>query len=198
MRQANRGFTLLELLVVMAIIGFLAAALTIASAGLKQRSKIEKTGALVRRVDAGCEAYFTHFQDYPADYAKLTAADIKSGKVWPLIHHDKYLYDYLAKPMTVVEGFQATGSKLRNLDPFVEMKDSEVKGPDTGKHTVQALDAWGGPLWYDLPGHPHGANFPDRTQKFEIVSDGPNLINDSILDQLNPVDDVTDWAYDRK
>ncbi|MCE9584296.1 MAG: type II secretion system GspH family protein [Planctomycetes bacterium] len=198
MIRLNRGFTLLELLVVIAIIGFLAATLTIAAAGLKQRANIEKTAALIRRMDAGCEAYFTKFQDYPSDYAKLTAADKKSGKVWPAIKSDKYLFDYLAKPMTVTEGFTSAGSKVRDLSPFVEMKDSEVLGPDSGPHSVQCLDAWEGPIWYELPGYAHGTNFPDRSAKFDLTSCGANKVGDSLIDKINPLDDVTNWTFDRK
>jgi len=206
MRRTESGFSLIELLVVIAILGFLAATLTIAAAGLKQRSNIEKTSALVRRIDAGIEAYFTKFHDYPSDYAKLTSADKKAAKVWPTIKSDKYIYDYLGKPLTVTEGFISTGSKIKNLEPFCEMNASEILGPDTGPHTVQVLDAWKGPIWYELPGYAHGTNFPDRSKgevsstdsKFDLTSAGPDKICDSFLDKLLPDDDVTNWTYDRK
>lgn len=198
MRKPSHGFTLLELLVVIAIIGFLAATLTIAAAGLRQRANIEKTSALIRRLDSGCEAYFTKFQDYPSQYAKLTATDIINKKTNPGIHHDKYMYEYLARPMTVIEGFTTTGAKVRDLPPFVEMNNSEIKGPDSGPLTVQVLDAWQGPIWYSYPGFLHGTNFPDRSAKFDLASCGPNKIEDTFLDHINPADDVTNWTYDRK
>lgn len=206
MRRPDSGFTLLELLVVIAIIGFLAATLIIATVGLKQRSNIEKTSAIVRKLDSGCEAYFTKFHDFPSEYAKLTALDKKAGKSWPTIKSDKYLYDYLGRAMTITEGFSATGSKIRTLEPFCEFAASEIKGPDTGPKTVQILDAWEGPIWYELPGYAHGTNYPDRSKgevsstdsKFDLTSCGANKVADSFLDKLNPNDDVTNWTYDRK
>ncbi|MCC6741040.1 MAG: type II secretion system protein [Planctomycetia bacterium] len=206
MRKPTSGFTLIELLVVIAIIGFLAATLIIAAAGLKQRSNIEKTAALVRKVDAACEAYFTKFHDFPSQYAKLTSLDKKAGKTWPTIKSDKYLFDYLGRALTVAEGFVATGAKFKTLDPFCELNASEIGGPDTGVGSVAILDSWQGPLWYELPGYAHGTNYPDRSKgevsstdsKFDLTSPGPNKVADSLLDKLNPGDDVTNWTYDRK
>jgi prepilin-type N-terminal cleavage/methylation domain-containing protein len=196
MTRRNSGFTLIELLVVIAIIGFLAAALVVAAVGLKQRSNIEKSAALVRRLDSACEAYHTRFQDFPSEYAKLTAADKKAGKTWPTIKSDVYLYDYLAIPLTVVEGFTASGAKVRNLEPFLEIKESEMVGTPGVPKTVKIIDAWKGAIWYELPGNTHGANFPDRSQKFDLRSFGQDM--SSTWDNLNPGDDICNWTYDRK
>ncbi|MBI2919969.1 MAG: prepilin-type N-terminal cleavage/methylation domain-containing protein [Planctomycetes bacterium] len=195
-RNRTQGFTLLELLVVIAIMGFLIGALVVAATGLKARAKIEKTAATIRRLDAGCEAYNTKFQDYPSEYAKLTAADVKSGKKWPVIKSDVYLYDYLGKPLSVVEGFSGGTSKKRNLEPFVEIMESERLGDIMGTKTVQILDAYEGPIWYELPGYTHGANFPDMSTKFDLTSLGPDRT--TTWDKLNPIDDITNWTYDRK
>lgn len=192
----KHGFTMIELLVVIAIMGFLVSALVIAAAGLKQRARIEKTSAIIRKLDAGCQAYHTKFQDFPSEYAKLTAADIKGGKKWPVIKSDVYLYDYLCKPLSVVEGFSGGTSKKRNLEPFVEVMESERLGDPSGTKTVQILDAYEWPIWYELPGYTHGANFPDMSQKFDLTSLGPDKT--TTWDKLNPGDDITNWTYDRK
>jgi prepilin-type N-terminal cleavage/methylation domain-containing protein len=192
MIRSSKGFTIIELLVVIAIVGFLAAVLAVAAVGLTARSKIEKSSAMIRRLDSGCEAYHSRFQDYPAEYAKLT----KGAPPWPPIKSDVYLFDYLCKPLTVVEGFTATGSQVRPLDPFIEITESERRGDVTGTKTVQILDAWEGAIWYELPGYSHGANFPDRINKFDLTSWGVDKA--TTWDKLNPGDDVTNWTYDRR
>ncbi|MCE9584293.1 MAG: prepilin-type N-terminal cleavage/methylation domain-containing protein [Planctomycetes bacterium] len=204
MRRRGNGFTLLELLVVIAIIGFLAATLVVATVGLKQRSKYEKANALIRRLDAACESYFTKFQDYPSDFPKLTAADKAGGIIWPGgPPKDKHLYDYLGQPLSIVVRFTGASSTSAILDPFVEFSPSEVSGPSAGVHTVQILDPWGGPVWYELPGCDHGTRYPDFSRgpssstnsRFDLTSAGPDGHADSFDDKLNPKDDVTNYNY---
>ncbi|NUN47330.1 MAG: prepilin-type N-terminal cleavage/methylation domain-containing protein [Candidatus Brocadiae bacterium] len=188
MRRHSSGFTLLEMLVVIGVIGFLAAALVVAAVGLKARANIEKTSAMVRRLDTGCEAYHTRFQDYPGNYAK--------GAV-PSISDDVTLYEYLAKPLVGIEGYTTAGApKKKNLPPFVEISPSEVVGDTTATMVAKIIDAWQKPILYKLPGSVHGTNYPDHSKKFDIRSLGGDGV--SIYDDLNPEDDVCNWTYDRK
>lgn len=200
MTRNSRGFTIIELLVVIGIIGFLASALAVAAVGLAARSRIEKSAAIVRRLDSGCEAYHTRFQDYPSTFPKLTAADIKGGVVWPPIVSDVILYDYLAKPLTVIEGFVAGVAKKRALDPFIEVLESERSGTPSAVLSTKILDAWENPIWYELPGFTHGPTFPDRSNRFDIESWGGDRLPfiSTGGSKLNPVDDVCNWSIDRK
>jgi len=87
--------------------------------------------------------------------------------------------------------------QTRNLEPFVEIKESErIGAPGMGLHTVQIIDAWNCPIWYDLPGSFHGSNFPDRQNRFDLTSYGAD--KQTTWDKLNPGDDVCNWTYDRK
>jgi prepilin-type N-terminal cleavage/methylation domain-containing protein len=201
MRRHENGFTLIELLVVIAILGFLAATLVVATVGLQQRSKIEKTTALIKRIETGCEAYFTKFQDYPSDYAKLTTADKAASVSWPTISSDKYLYDYLGMPLTAVSSFGGASAKVEQLTPFVEFTSSELSGAWSGPHSVQILDTWGNPILYELPGFDHGTNYVNTKRGpssstnsgFDVTSAGPNGTMDSLILKTAPKDDITNW-----
>ena len=201
MRKQGNGFTLIELLVVIAILGFLAATLVVAAVGLKQRAKVEKTVALVRRLDTACEAYFTKFQDYPSAFARLTAADKQAGASWAPITSDKYLFDFLGRPLQAVTSYGPGGGKIETLPPFLEFTASEVSGPWTGAQSVEIRDSWGNPIWYELPGFTHGSQYPDTSRgatsstnsRFDITSPGPNGVTDSFSDKTDPKDDITNW-----
>jgi prepilin-type N-terminal cleavage/methylation domain-containing protein len=202
MQKHANGFTLIELLVVIAILGFLAATLVVGAVGFNQRAKIEKATALVRRIHAGCEAYFTKFQDYPSDYAKLTVADKAAGVSWPTISSDKYLYDYLARPLTAMASWGPGAGKTETLTPFVEFTASETSGPWSGAHSVQVRDPWGNAIWYELPGFDHGTNYvstkrgssSSTNSGFDVTCAGPNGTKDSFSDKTDPKDDITNWT----
>ncbi len=201
MRTNRNGFTLLELLVVMAIIGFLAATLVVAARGLNQRAKIEKAAKLVLRIDTGCEAYFTKFQDYPSPYARLSAAAKSGGASWPTIQSDTMMFDYLGRSLPLVTGYGASTSKVEWLDPFVTFAESETSGFSATPGSVRIVDPWGGAVWYELPGCPHGANYPDFSRgpssstnsRFDVTSAGPDGHKDSFDDKTAPKDDVTNF-----
>ncbi|KAF0245301.1 MAG: Protein containing Prepilin-type [Planctomycetota bacterium] len=198
----RNGFTLIELLVVIAILGFLAATLVVAALGLKQRAKIENTAKLVKRLDTACEAYFTKFQDYPSDFARLTAAEKKAGASWPAIASDSYLFDYLGRPLVVVTGYGSGGGKSESLPPFLEFSTSEMSGSWSGAHSVKILDAWGNPIWYELPGFAHGSSHLDTSRgpssstdsRFDITSPGPDGSYNPLADKTDPTDNITNWT----
>lgn len=201
MRKRTRGFSLVELLVVIAIIGFLAASLIVAAAGLNQRAKIEKCTALVRRIDTGCEAYFTKFQDYPSPHAKLTAAEKNGGVLWPKVESETLLFDYLGRAQPLVVGYGPGPARVETLEPFVLFSDSETSGFSALPDSVKVLDPWGESVWYQLPGFTHGVNYPDFSRgpssstnsRFDVTSGGPNGKKDSFLLKTLPQDDITNW-----
>lgn len=197
----SRGFTLVELLVVIAIIGLLAATLVVAAAGLGQRSKIEKASKTVLRIETACEAYFTKFQDYPSDKAKLTAADKALGVTWAPIQSRTFVFDYIGRPLNAVVAFGPGAGKSATLDPFAEFSDGELSGSTGTMSTVAILDPWGRGIWYELPGFPHGTAYPDTSKgassstnsRIDVTSGGPDGTAQSLSSKLNPFDDVTNW-----
>lgn len=201
MRRNRNGFSLVELLVVIAIIGFLAASLIVAAAGLNQRAKVEKCTALIRRIDTGCEAYFTKFQDYPSPHAKLTAADKSGGVTWPTVESDTLLFDFLGRSQPLVIGYGPGPARVETLDPFVPFTESETSAFSASPNSVQVLDPWGKSVWYQLPGFTHGTAYPDFSRgptsstnsRFDVTSGGPDGEKDSFILKTEPKDDITNW-----
>ena len=64
---ARRGYTLIEVLVVIAIIAFLAAALAVFIPRITEKPRIASTHALMRAIDTAMTIYNTAFRRYPPD-----------------------------------------------------------------------------------------------------------------------------------
>jgi prepilin-type N-terminal cleavage/methylation domain-containing protein len=66
-----RGFTLVEMLVVIAIVGILAGLITAGAMVALRRAKIAAIAVELSQLDAACKAYKEKFGDYPPDFAGL-------------------------------------------------------------------------------------------------------------------------------
>lgn len=126
-----RGFTLIEIAVVLAITAFLVAALAAASVGMCQKSKAESTKALVRSLEAGCESYRAKLGEYPGGPSGVTS-------------DTTILHRTLCVPFAATEGNAGGRGKL--IGPFVEL------AAERAKFAPQIHDDWGWPVRYTLPG----------------------------------------------
>lgn len=132
----RRGFTMLELLVVIGIIGLLMAALFAALAKIRQRTAIGQARNLVEKCASALETYRLNFRLYPnpADTPTWTGAQC--------------LYYYLATPfrkeLPLKPGEVAASI---NVGPLVQFEDRDyVK---SGSKT-EVVDPWFTPLIYKL------------------------------------------------
>jgi prepilin-type N-terminal cleavage/methylation domain-containing protein len=73
-RARQGGFTLLEILVVVAIILILVALLVGALGGAKRKGYLVKTAAELAALSSGCDQYFQFFQAYPGPVKEITLA----------------------------------------------------------------------------------------------------------------------------
>ena len=75
MKLGRKGFTLVEMLVVVVIVGVLVAIALPRFFGATQQARIEACNANVRAMTAACEVFNARNGSYPASLAELEAAD---------------------------------------------------------------------------------------------------------------------------
>lgn len=65
--KARRGFTLIEILLVLAIIGMLAGVAVVALVGTREGAKIDTTKAMLKSIETALETYNMHIGHYPTE-----------------------------------------------------------------------------------------------------------------------------------
>lgn len=144
MRRGQSGYTLIEILTVIAIIVLLALLLVTTVQGLKDRAKREATNALIGQIDMALQNYHQAFGGYPPDRVTLDDGRELCGS--------QCLVYFLGRPLDQVS---VTGSEtaVRHLDPAFEggFRDVQLSGPLAGANwdEVEIIDAWGRPIHYD-------------------------------------------------
>jgi prepilin-type N-terminal cleavage/methylation domain-containing protein len=181
----RRGFTLVELLIVIAIIGLLFIWLIVALAGAYQRSKIVNTEAFVSKLKVGCVAYRESFgsgRDYPpmdpvGSCSLNTTTDLSSQN----------LHKYLCSPVAVYKGFANVSAmqQLPGLGGAPEMQKPLMLIEDSRIDNRVLIDFWDRHILYfsgsPTSGDPfagiaaHDQVNPGTGHHFDIVSDGPYL-----------------------
>ena len=139
-----KGFTLLELLVVIVLICGLAAGLIIMIVGIIDGAKHDKTQGIVRAVSDACNAYRKEFQEWPPLTPYAGSAN---------------LHYYLGREFNYAiasTGGLGSGSTLapvvKKHKPFVEFRHDWLSGSGTTDPTPPrpVCDAWNVPLRYEI------------------------------------------------
>jgi len=82
--RSSRGFTLVEMMVVIVIIGILAGVLITQLSGRADRAKVEATRALITQISAQLDLFKLDFNKYPARLEDLlTMPTDVDPKKWP-------------------------------------------------------------------------------------------------------------------
>jgi prepilin-type N-terminal cleavage/methylation domain-containing protein len=211
-RRAH-GFTVIELLVVMAIVIVLATMLVSVAGPARERSRSEATLALLKQIDLALQEYNSDFRDFPPDGYDREPLWDRAGAyagtlpAKPGIHLGGNVYFgsgcliyFLCHPagangktyLTLSADHFSAASWDTTFDPAIAPDDPRFK-PEWA--TCEILDAWGRPIHYDRVGDAKNAIYfqPDRfvgAKGLEAHSDQRYLLG-SVLPTLDSADAAT-------
>jgi prepilin-type N-terminal cleavage/methylation domain-containing protein len=176
MSRKNKGFTLVEILVVITIITLLVSLLVVLIANIIDRARYAKTAATVKLLDSACKTYHLDFGVYPPN----SKVDSRS------LHH------HLGLERKITTQKSDLGAALVSTKPpIVEFQRDmlqEPKGgtPDPRNNPVPIVDGFDNPIRYKIPGH-------YNRKGVDIWSPGKDG-KDQLVDTAPDYDDVTNWA----
>lgn len=168
--RARRGFTLVELLVVITIIMLLVGLLVVLIRGMVDRSRNAKTTAIVKMLDQGCHEYHT-------DYGKFPPQDMPKSQS---------LHKYLGADRIVTAAYVEPGRPAPTIKkpPIIDFRIDMLEGPPASTDPnppVNVIDAWGKVIEYANPG-------TYNKKAVDIWSLGK--------DDADPEDDMNNWVKD--
>lgn len=171
----RKGFTLVEILVVITIITLLVSFLVVMIANIMEKARYAKTAALIKMLDDGCRTYNLDFGQYPPN----SKQDSRS------LHHHLGMERRIATQKSDVGG-----TLVSKKPPIIEFKLdmlADTKGglPDPKTNPTPIVDAFDNPIRYVVPG---------KWNKKSVDIWSPGKDGKDQLDQSLPdYDDVTNW-----
>lgn len=105
--RRTSGFTLIEMLTVIAIISILAGMIFVVVSKAKKRAHIAKANAEVRELTRAWNAYWIAFEEWPSGFEGVTNAQMTAGRVAYLMGQNGRNLQFLdAGPKVKAEGFK--------------------------------------------------------------------------------------------
>ncbi|HZL71759.1 MAG TPA: prepilin-type N-terminal cleavage/methylation domain-containing protein [Planctomycetota bacterium] len=112
-RTSNSGFTLIEMLVVIVILGILMSLAIVGVSSAMKSARVTKTEALIENLAGGCETYRTKWGDYPpstlSEFKVSGLNDINNG----------------------MESLTACLASTAKGDPFLTVRDDQLMNADS-------------------------------------------------------------------
>lgn len=176
--RKTKGFTLIEMLVVIAIIMILMSLLAVFIGSLTDRARYAKTRAIVDMLDKGCASYKVDFGIYPPNNK----------------NDSRCFHLYLGRERLIQTQFTDEGqSPVRRKPPIIEFKLDMLQytgsGPvDPDRNPLPIIDPWENLIRYENPGQ-------INSQGIDIWSPGKNGKDEKDPADAN-FDDVTNWQKD--
>lgn len=172
--RRHAGFTLVELIVVIAIITLLMALLAVFIVGVLDRAANAKAKAIVDGLDKACQTYKLEYNIYPPN---------DKGD-------SRCLHYYLGGTRQVSKGRLDDGTSILVSAPpilvfptdWLQLTQGQTPNP---KQPVPVIDPWGSLVRYKVPG------FYNKTG-VDIWSPGKNM-QDDLVDAGGETDDICNW-----
>lgn len=199
MRNLRRGFTLIEMLIVIGIISFLIAMIVTVFINASGGAKVKATKALIEKIGIALARYEGELRSLPPDtgYGMPfgTYETVNSDGEKEIIYDSCSIWRYLGQKLEVRR--ESDGSVAKVVGPFTSFSESELRPYEDVKfpeRSYYVCDAWGNPISYigsrKRVIHARGA--------FDIFSAGPDgktATNDG-LD--NGIPQTSNNAFDGK
>ncbi len=192
-----RAFTLIEVLVVIAIISILIAILMPCISAVRGRAKLKATRLLVDGIQAGLERYYINFSEYPPSNAAGLNGSVDDASLY------KYLCGAKGRGLDVMQG-----SVMKHYDPFVQVP-AEYLTTASGNSVI--VDAWNHKIiYFNCKRHvDDGGTAAGKCHNpscFDLCSSGPDGVENSeqhdftdsnsdgrLDDSGEGGDDLTNW-----
>ena len=171
----KKGFTLVEILVVITIITILVSLLVVLIANILDKARYAKTAATVKLLDEACKTYNVDFGVYPPKDAS----------------DSRCLHQHLGIPRRIQTVKSDMGAGLYTTKPPIvefqrDMLQEGKSAPDPLRAPVPIVDGFDNVIRYLCPG--------TYNKKFvDIWSPGKNG-KDEYTESASDYDDVTNWA----
>jgi prepilin-type N-terminal cleavage/methylation domain-containing protein len=165
-RYLSRGFTLIEILTVMAIITVLFLSFTVVIPGIGDRARAQKTQAILERIEFALEAYRSEFGEYPPDgydqslstpggYSLRGSASLTYFLAWkrPDGTNDPQDFVLMKKSYAEDPGIPVM-VEAHNRQPYLEIEDKLLT------RAGEIIDGWRNPVHYDNLAYDQRTNMP--------------------------------------
>lgn len=193
------GFSMIELLVVMFLIAFMIAFLTIVFVNSTRRAKVQAAQAMLQKLEVALGDYYLAFNEYPPDSGYgLDPAKGTSGTV--TLYDAGTLYRYLGTQLTWNKK-TATGAiiNMGNFGPFIQhFQDKELipySDPVWGD-SYMVCDPWLTPIGY-IGSHGRVIHKRDGVDLFSAGPDGKTA-DEQVFDRKNSTWVQSDTPVDHK
>ncbi|KPL04728.1 MAG: hypothetical protein AMK75_00730 [Planctomycetes bacterium SM23_65] len=154
-RSRYDGFTLIELMTVVAIIFILAGMIIVVAGGIRRRVRVERTNVILDMLATACERYWTIDHDYPL----TTAGDVGLPDT---LENRNIAYVYLlSKPRRAQPPLSVEGG-------WFEKARVGTAGPD-GRTLYRVVDGFGNVIRVERP-----VQHADANVHIRLISAGPD------------------------
>ncbi len=127
-RSRVRGFTLIEMLVVIGIVAFFILALVVLVPGIMVRTRITRTQGFIQALTVAVEQYHMRYRAYPPCRAGGGSVVTSSTKI-PTQDTSRNLHLYLGTPRAEAERIDASGAATYRIHPpLFDFKGDDLQG----------------------------------------------------------------------